>query len=258
MKKEVLNLFFSALALLPASASAQALKTFSIDTLKETGRVFTAPIHLSYSGAELAGAILAAELLIYSQDGQIRHLASKNRSSLADNIFNSLEKFGRGSYEIAFLFAYGAIGKVIKNDYMQDTAVLAMESFIAANALGTFIKYSAGRSRPYAGDGKGKFSPFNMKTSGTSLPSGHTVSAFSVASVFASRTDSTWIKILAYTMASGVAAQRIYSDKHWASDVIAGAFIGTMVGRDLTNRYNKSSSLSLLPIPGGLSLAYRF
>jgi len=32
MKKEVLNLFFSALALLPASASAQALKTFSIDT----------------------------------------------------------------------------------------------------------------------------------------------------------------------------------------------------------------------------------
>jgi CheY-like chemotaxis protein len=59
-------------------------------------------------------------------------------------------------------------------------------------------------------------------------------------------------------MASGVAAQRIYSDKHWTSDVIAGAFIGTMVGRDLTNRYNKSSSLSLLPIPGGLSLAYRF
>ncbi len=259
MKRSLLFVLPALLPLLFVSpAAAQALKTFPGDSLKETGRVFTAPLRLFRGGAGLAGAIAAADLLAYSQDGQIRRLASKNKSSSADGVFNTLEKFGNGGYEAAFLLVYGGAGKLAGDGYMQDTAVLAAESFIAANAAGTFIKYTVGRSRPYTGDGKGKFSPFNMKSSGTSFPSGHTVSAFSVASVFAARADSGWVKALCYTLASGVAAQRIYGDKHWASDVLAGAAIGTLVGRDIAGGYGKDATLTLLPSPGGLGLAYKF
>lgn len=259
MKKSAL--FFLPVLLLPLltpPAAAQALKTFPGDTLKETGRVFSAPLRLTSGGVGLAGAIAAAGLLAYFQDGQIRKLASKNKSSSADGVFNTLEKFGNGGYEAAFLLAYGGAGRLAGDGYMQDTAVLAAESFLAANAAGALLKYTVGRSRPYTGDGKGVFSPFNMKTSGTSFPSGHTTSAFSVASVFAARAESRWVKVLCYTLASGVAAQRIYADKHWASDVVAGAAIGTLVGRDVAGRYGQNSAVSLLPSPGGLALAYKF
>ncbi len=242
----------------PAALSAQALKTFPGDSLRETGRVFTAPLRLTTGGAELAGAIAAAGLLVYSQDGQIRRLASRNKSSSADGVFNTLEKFGNGGYEAAFLLAYGGAGRLAGDGYMQGTAVLAAESFLAANAAGTLLKYAVGRSRPYTGDGKRRFVPFGFKSSGTSFPSGHTMSAFSVASVFAARADSNWVKVLSYALASGVAAQRIYADKHWASDVLAGAAIGTLVGRDVAGGGGRNSALTLLPSPGGLALACKF
>ncbi len=258
LKKFIFSLPALLPLLAPPAAAAQALNTFPGDTLKETGRVFSAPFRLTTEGAELAGVLAAAGLLVYSEDGQIRRLAWKNSSSSSDSAAKTLEKFGNGGYEAVFLLVYGGAGRSAGNVYMENTAVLAAESFLAANAAGTVLKYAVGRSRPYTGDGKGGFSLFNMKTSGTSFPSGHTMSAFSVASVFAARADSRWVQVLCYTLASGVAAQRVYADKHWASDVLGGAVIGTLVGRDVVGNYGKNSPLTLLPSPGGIELAYKF
>ena len=52
--------------------------------------------------------------------------------------------------------------------------------------------------------------------------------------------------------------QRVYADKHWASDVVAGAAIGTLAGRDIVTGAGKKQELTLLPSPGGLALALRF
>jgi len=56
--KRVIKLLFVLPALLPLLftplVSAQALKTFPGDSLKETGRVFTAPLRLFRGGAGLA------------------------------------------------------------------------------------------------------------------------------------------------------------------------------------------------------------
>ena len=66
-------------------------------------------------------------------------------------------------------------------------------SFVTySNAVGSVVKYAAGRSRPYAGNGKRTFKPFIFKSYSTSFPSGHTVSAFAVASVYAAGYDNFW------------------------------------------------------------------
>ena len=196
-----------------------------------------------------ACGLLGAGALIYSFDGQIRHIAAKNRTASLDNISRQAEKIGNGGYELAMLGAFAGAGYAFGNDKLKDTALLAAESFLAANAIGTVVKYSAGRARPYGEDGKRAFKPFTFKTVRTSFPSGHTTSAFSVASVLASRYDSPWVGIAAYGAAAATGLQRVYSDKHWASDVFFGAVLGTVTGRMVVRRAGSSSAKEAYLIP---------
>ena len=57
------------------------------------------------------------------------------------------------------------------------------------------------------------------------------------------------IAVMVYSLASSVALQRVYADKHWASDVLAGAALGTAVGRWVAAKKEKSGSSSVLLLP---------
>ena len=63
-----------------------------------------------------------------------------------------------------------------------------------------------------------------------SFPSGHTANAFVAASVVHKeyRHLSPWYGVGAYTVAASVAAFRMINNRHWQSDVIAGAGIGLL------------------------------
>ncbi|MBJ6111199.1 phosphatase PAP2 family protein [Hymenobacter sp. BT523] len=63
-----------------------------------------------------------------------------------------------------------------------------------------------------------------------SFPSGHTAQAFLAASIVHTefRDKSQWYGIGAYTIATSVAALRMINDKHWQSDVVAGAGVGIL------------------------------
>lgn len=63
-----------------------------------------------------------------------------------------------------------------------------------------------------------------------SFPSGHTAQAFLAASIVHTefRDKSQWYGIGAYTLATGVAAFRMINNKHWESDVFAGAGLGIL------------------------------
>ena len=78
------------------------------------------------------------------------------------------------------------------------------------------------RERP---DNKSDFLPFP-----SSFPSGHASSAFAVAGSLAYSYG--WAgAIPGYIAATGVALSRIKESRHWASDVVAGAFLGTFWAR---------------------------
>lgn len=251
-----------ALSLMLAAPRAAAAG-FPGEVLRSAGKVVSSPGRISRTDLPTIGALAAGGLVLYSLDGQIRHAFHRSRSELNDEISEQAEKLGNGGYDAALLAAYGGLGLLMKDSYMQDTTLLAAESFLAANAAGTLLKYSAGRARPYAEDGKRRFTPFRFKTARTSFPSGHTVSAFSVASVFAARSGSRAVKVLAYSLASSVALQRVYADKHWASDTLAGAAIGTAVGRWVAAKERKGPPSALLvpvysPDYAGAALLFNF
>lgn len=82
----------------------------------------------------------------------------------------------------------------------------------------------------------------NSPTFGPSFPSGHAALAFSTASTLALQYKRWYVAIPAYLWAGTVAYSRLYLGKHYPSDVLAGAAIGTASGyvtRWLTKRIFK-------------------
>lgn len=66
-----------------------------------------------------------------------------------------------------------------------------------------------------------------------SFPSGHTATAFAAAEWLRAEYSQTspWIGVAGYAAASSVGVLRIYNNRHWVSDVVAGAAIGFLSTR---------------------------
>jgi membrane-associated phospholipid phosphatase len=120
-------------------------------------------------------------------------------------------------------------------------------SLIASGIVTPAIKLVAGRSRPRDDRGIYSFKPFSNVNS--SFPSGHTTEAFAVASVVANHYEEAWVTCTAYSIASLVGLARTYHHAHFASDVLAGAMIGTWVGKSVVahNADLRRENLVLLP-----------
>ncbi len=228
--------------------------------------VASAPSRLDKKSAAITLGIIGAGAAVYSQDTKIREFFQRRKAQTADNISLVAEKLGNGVYDIGFLALYGGSGFLTDNEKMQETALHSFEAFFVANTLGAAIKATTGRSRPELNDGSGKFSLGSFDSEHTSFPSGHTVSAFSIASVFSAESDSLWVSGAAYGLASLAALQRVYSDNHWASDVFAGAVLGTAVGKGIVwlHRTKGAENVFFIPAaePGGkrygLTVVVRF
>lgn len=251
------------LLLLAAPAAYCGMINPVTGAISDIGVIVAAPAHMDRADIFPVAGVVGAGLVLYSLDGQIRHLASKNRTKTLDDVSKQAEKLGNGGYDLAIAGVGALAGYAFSDQKLTNTSILAAESFLAANAVGTAAKFVAGRSRPYTGDGKHMFHFFNFKTPRTSFPSGHTVSAFSVASVYACSYDSLAVKAAAYGLAGMVALQRVYADRHWASDVFFGAALGTATGRLVAAKApGARNKVTLLPVyePGyaGATAMLRF
>ncbi len=63
-----------------------------------------------------------------------------------------------------------------------------------------------------------------------SFPSGHTATAFMSAEFLSSEYGfrSPWYRVAGYSLAGGTGVLRMYNNKHWFADVVAGAGIGIL------------------------------
>jgi len=78
---------------------------------------------------------------------------------------------------------------------------------------------------------KNKFAQ-NLIGGNGSFPSGHTIAAFSAATVYAQRySHKKWVKWVAYGLAVVDGVSRVSLQSHYASDVFLGATLGYIFGR---------------------------
>jgi membrane-associated phospholipid phosphatase len=88
-------------------------------------------------------------------------------------------------------------------------------------------KYPLGRERPYE-SGSMRGGALRPLSGSTALPSGHTAAAFALATSLADVVNHPVADVAFYGLAAGTAFARMGSRKHWFSDVVAGAIVGTV------------------------------
>ncbi|NHN24985.1 phosphatase PAP2 family protein [Flavobacterium jejuense] len=116
----------------------------------------------------------------------------------------------------ASVYGLNAIGIKGKHNF-KDRSVILATSYLLVSASVLSLKSITKIERP---DG----SSFN------SFPSGHTATAFAGAEFLWKeyKDQSIWYGISGYLVATGTGMFRIYNDRHWLTDVAAGAGIGIL------------------------------
>ncbi|MDA3928513.1 MAG: phosphatase PAP2 family protein [Prolixibacteraceae bacterium] len=222
-------------------------KQIVVHGLDDTKAFLTSP--LSWEKKDwlvLSGFTAATGALIIWGDQPIYDFNNRIHTNRLDAFYENIEPLGN-------IYSYMAIGAIMlkgfvqKDNYAMETAFIAMESFAFTGVYNRTIKTLAGRNRPNYENTTNPhqwYGPFieNPFIKKVSFFSGHTTTAFSIASVFAYRyKDDKWVPYVAYGLASLGGIQRIYNNRHWASDVLVGAAIGTATGIFLSKQWEENS-----------------
>lgn len=168
-----------------------------------------------------------------------------NRNELKEERYEYLSSFNKRSDDYlpyvsgATVYILHAAGVKPKHDVINYSVIL-VKSELVMIAVTSILKKSTHVLRPDS-------SAYN------SFPSGHTAQAFVMANFlrheFGHR--SIWYSVAGYAFASGVGILRIANNRHWISDVLAGAGIGILSSElaYATHKYrwNKKNKLSFFP-----------
>ncbi len=155
--------------------------------------------------------------------------------------FSTRRRFGKaeavfGDYPGKSWIMGGAIGTMILvSQFKGDEKFRAMsyslgQGFALNGALTFGIKKAVGRQRP---DG----------TNSRSFPSGHTSQAFMFATIYSHYNPGATIP--AYLAAGFIGASRLDKNKHFLSDVVAGAALGYIVGKTVVRQSERESRFTV-------------
>ena len=210
----------------------------------------------TYRDAILAGAFVVGTVAAFPFD---KHYAiqlqdtARQDSRFYNDVANTVRTIAEpGAWIIGgSLYAVGRLAHVPR---MADLGWHGTEAVLVGGILGGAIKDVAGRGRPFEDvNPDGTPNPRNFQflrglrkgNAYQSFPSGHTIAAFAAASVVSNETSRWWpqtrwiIGPAMYGGATLVGLSRMYNNKHWASDVLLGAAIGTFAGNKVV-RYHHS------------------
>jgi membrane-associated phospholipid phosphatase len=139
---------------------------------------------------------------------------------------------------LAALATYG-VGRVAGMHTTADVGLHTLEAVVLTTGVSQVVRGVLGRTRPRASlDDPFRFKPFSGFTGfeTRSYPSLHTAASFAAASALVGEIRQRRpgaVKVAApllYTAAMVPPLTRIYLDQHWASDFVAGAVVGALVG----------------------------
>lgn len=136
-----------------------------------------------------------------------------------------------------------AVGRLAHVDRLAEVGLHGTEALGVGDAMAFVLKDILGRARPFVDTVSPNPNDWQLMrglhrgANYQSFPSGHSVAAFAAAAAVSSETSRWWptatyfgIGPVLYGGAAAVGLSRMYNNRHWASDVIMGAAIGTFAG----------------------------
>ncbi|WP_163399747.1 phosphatase PAP2 family protein [Flavobacterium fluviatile] len=169
----------------------------------------------------------------------------------------SIDDFSQWAPAVS-VYGLNAFGVKGKNN-LKDRSVILAGSYLMMSASVFVLKSITRVQRP---DG----------SSNNSFPSGHTATAFAGAEFMYQeyKDQSVWYGVAGYAVATATGMFRMYNDRHWLTDVVAGAGIGILSTKTAywiypylqkkvfrSSKENKSTSM-IMPFYNGKELGCSF
>jgi membrane-associated phospholipid phosphatase len=234
----------------------------------DAGKILSSPLHWEGGDWLKAGMVAGITSSLFLVDTDIKEFSQSHKSNVASKFDTVGNALGNAYYLIPGLGAAYLYGQFADDHKVRRTALLALESYALSGLMTEGLKVIAERHRPSSGDGNTSFDGPSVGAKNQSFSSGHTASAFSIATIVASEyRDNAWIPPIAYGLATLTGLSRIYSNAHWSSDVFFGAALGYFTSKGVLSLHKEDksplfSNISLMPKVGkqmtGLEMSYRF
>jgi PAP2 superfamily protein len=180
------------------------------------------------------GGGLAAVAHPADQDFNVRlrsHYDGVNRA------FAPGKYFGNTPEQVGLSIGTYAYGRLTHSPKVSHLGMDLLQAQIMTEMLVEPLKLATRRARP---DGSNR----------QSFPSGHAAVTFAGATVLERHLG--WRKsLLGYTIASYVAASRLHDNRHYLSDVVFGAAVGSIAGRTVVHHASDYWGFTPVSVPGG-------
>src|ERR1041385_9057321 len=203
--------------------------------LRDQKAIWTAPFHLKHDDMSwLAPIGIGTAALIVTDQQTGDELAESHRQLSTSRVIS----YGGSVYGVAATAgAFYFIGRAAHNERARETGILGAEALVDSAILVTAIKEITQRTRPSGGVSRSDF--FD---GGSSFPSGHSIEAWSLATVIANEYHShRAVQIAAYGIASAVSISRFTGEKHYLSDVLVGGAMGFGIGRYVYRTHHRTA-----------------
>lgn len=194
-----------------ATLNAQEVKTDTISKIASPQN-----IKFNYKQLVIPGILLGYGFIGIESD-QLKSFNSQIQEEVKEDIDRKTSIDDFSQYAPAFsVYALNAAGIKGKNN-LKDRSVIMVTSYIIMSATVLGLKSLTKIERP---DG----------SSNNSFPSGHTATAFAGAEFLWQeyKDKFIWYGISGYVVATGTRVFRIINNKHWLTDVAAGAGIAIL------------------------------
>jgi hypothetical protein len=217
--KLVLAFFFCITTVFSKDAVIERWEKYLKNDLDMTKKTFNTS-HLFYTGLSLA----AMYGMSYYDQELVNDVQDRYHGRFK-NFLDIANEFGTVAYVIPGTLLLTGTSLLTDSRKFQDAAFTSLQSVLIADGISGIIKYTVGRSRPETGQGPHHFKPFSGNFS---FPSGHTTTAFAWITPWVLYYPNIFTYAL-FILPVGTGLARMAKDKHWATDVLAGAFIGSTV-----------------------------
>lgn len=214
---------------------------FIEDWLADQLLIWNSPFKLNKKSMLLWGGIAVTTAYLITRDN-VYH-ADVQRFTLENQWVKKsspvITYLGSGTFNLGLIGSFYLGGVLLKNDRARETARLSLKSMLHAVVITQVLKRIFHRQRPFVENGVDQWFVDGKGKAYRSFPSGHTSTAWSVATVIAGMyRDRPAVPVICYSLAALVGISRMTENKHWASDVLVGAVLGYAVGRFVLRKHN--------------------
>jgi membrane-associated phospholipid phosphatase len=188
-------------------------------------------------------------------DHPAQRYAQHNSGAGADAVAGVVRHVGQPEVYGTVTLGLLAAGLITGDDGVARTGGRLAASLATAALATEAGKFAFGRPRPEQSLDADGYVPFSGQVS---MPSGHTSVAFALATSLADDLHRPWATVGLYGLATAVGWSRINDNRHWLSDVGAGALVGITSAKLASGRWRIFGlrAPAILTGPQGAGLGY--